>query len=423
MVTFLTLLLGVVWGPRQIDVGVPPGTAAVEIVVDGATAATRYAPPWRFVVDLGPAPAPHTLDAVAYGPAGAELSRARQVVNLPKPEAEAVLALLPGSGGRGRTAHLGWEAVTGPQPLSLVVTFDGKPIPAANPARIELPPFVPEQVHFLRASLLFPNGVRTEADLTFGGRDRDETSKELTAVAVRLPRGKVPPLEAMAGWLEAGGAPLRVVAAEEGDARVVFVIDADGPDAFQSVRASVLFPDMIGNFSDPTAVRTMTAYAHTSPGSQTVYDVYLRSFPLNLRSGLLAALAEESVSDPLACPRYADAATAAGLLAAQWSHPRALVLVLTGNPDASILPAEHARSFLADLGVPLFVWVVGPGGSEAAAHWGQARIVKTRAQFRAGFKELDATLSEQRILWIEGTHLPQFISVSATAPAGTAIAR
>ncbi|MEO8054170.1 MAG: hypothetical protein ABI768_03390, partial [Acidobacteriota bacterium] len=113
MLTFQTLLLGIVAGPREIDLAAPAGTAAVEIFLDGEGVARRTAPPWTFAVDFGAAPAPHHLDAVARDARGVELGRVRQRVNLPKPEAEAVLALLPGKGGKGRVASLRWEGAVG----------------------------------------------------------------------------------------------------------------------------------------------------------------------------------------------------------------------------------------------------------------------------------------------------------------------
>ena len=168
----------------------------------------------------------------------------------------------------------------------------------------------------------------------------------------------------------------------------------------------------------------LLAYGTESPRGADAYDVFPRSFPAYLRNGLLHALADVYVpSDGLSCPRTADAATAAGLLAASWSHPRAVVVVLTGNPDASVLSAAHARSYLADLGVPVFVWTAASAASSAAAPWGGARTVKTRADVRAAVRELEDAVREQRIVWVEGAHLPQSISVSAGAPAGVTVAR
>ncbi|MBK9062422.1 MAG: hypothetical protein IPL89_04385 [Acidobacteria bacterium] len=423
MLTYLTLLLGIVVGPREIELSAPPGTAAVEIFLDGEGVARRTAPPWTFAVDFGSAPSPHHLDAVARDARGVELGRVRQRVNLPKPEAEAVLALLPGKGGKGRIATLRWEGAVG-KPRAISLSFDGKPLSAPDPERIEVPAYVSESLHFLQAVVEFEKGARAEAEITFGGRDRDETSRALTAVALRVPGGKLPPAEAMSGWLVAGGEPLRVVATEGGEASIVFVLDADSPPAFRELADWSILPTRAGMFFSQPEVRMLLAYGTEEFGARTLYDAFPRSFPAYLGKGLLHALADVfPPGDGLPCPRVADAATAAGLLAASWSHPRAVVVVLTGNPDASVLSAAQARSYLSDLGVPVVVWIAASAAPEVAARWGGGRQVKTLPDVRVAVKELEATVREQRIVWVEGAHLPQSIFVSAAAPAGVAVAR
>ena len=228
----------------------------------------------------------------------------------------------------------------------------------------------------------------------------------------------------MSGWLAANGEPLRVVATEGGEASIVFVLDADSPPAFREVADWSIFPTRAGTFRGEPEVRMLLAYGTEESGARTTYDVFPRSFPAYLRRGLVHALADVyPPGEVLPCPRMADAATAAGLLAASWSHPRAIVIVLTGNPDASLLSAAEARSYLADLGVPVFVWTAASAALDAAAPWGPARSVKTRADVSAAVRDLESAVQEQRIVWVEGAHLPQSIFVTAAAPAGVAVAR
>jgi hypothetical protein len=424
VLTFLTLLLGIVSGPRAIALNAPPDTASIELFLDGEPAKYRSAPPWKFMVDFGSVPAPHHLDAIARNARGAEIGRARQRVNFPRLATEAALALLPGKGGTGRVARLVWESAVAAQPEKVTVTFDGKPLAAPNPERIELPPFVPERLHFLRAVADFPTGVSATAETTFGGRARDKTEKELTAFPVRVPRGTLPAPETMDGWFLANGAPLRVVATEESDPSIVVVLDADGPSAFRRMRDARILPGATGTFRGDPPVRTLLAYPSFAAGSQTDYDVFPRSYPVSTRRGLLPVLADVFVPwDGLTCPRLADAVVAAALTAAEYSHPRAVVLVLTGNPDASALSARAARSYLSDLGVPLVVWLTGSAAPVAAFDWGGGVDVHTRAALRPAVRSLEAALDEQRIVWVEGAHLPQSIAVSPKATAGVAIAR
>ncbi len=425
MLAFLTILLGIVTGPREIALTAPEATRSVEIFVDGRRVEVRRSPPWEFNVDFGALPAPHHLDAVARDGRDAEIGRVRQLVNFPRPEHVASLALLPGKGGKGRSARLDLESVVGSTPSRLAVSFDGKPLAAPDPLRIELPAFAPENLHFLRAVVELDRGGHAEAEITFGGRRHDESGHELTAVPLRVPRGEVPAPEAMTGWLVADGWTPRVVASEGGTASVVFVLDVDGPEAFEHLLLSAFLRVGFGKLHGDPEVRTITAYPEFAGGSRTTYEVFPRSLPLNLDRGLLEGLGNVAAAwyTRSACPRLADAVVAAGLVAAAWSHPRAVVLVLTGNPDASVQPVSHARSFLADLGVPLVVWTVGAAAPETAAAWGGSRPVRTLKEFRAAVRALDAVVAEQRIVWIEGIYLPQSVSLGPSAPAGVEIAR
>ena len=349
MLAFLTLLLGIVTGPREVELSVPEAARSVEVLLDGERVGLRFAPPWEFPVDFGVRPAPHHLDAVARDGRGAEIARVRQLVNFPRPEHEASLALLPGTGGKGRVARLDLESVVGSSPRRVAVTFDGRPIPASDLSRIELPPFVSERLHFLRATVDLDRGGRAEAEITFGGKRRDETLRDLTAVPLRVPRGKLPPAEEMTGWLVAEGTTPRVVATEGGEASVVFVLDVDGPKAFEALSFSSFFRAPIGSLRGGTEVRTITAYPEIVESTQTTYAVFPRSLPLNVDRGLLEALGNVSPAwyAVPACPLLADAVAAAGVAAAAWSHPRAVVLVLTGNADWSVRSEAQARAYLA----------------------------------------------------------------------------
>jgi hypothetical protein len=390
--------------------------------VDDELVVTIRQAPWEAVVDFGAAPAPHHLDAIGRNANGVEISRARQRINLPRPAAEATLTLLPGIGGSGRVARLSWESLVVAPPERITVTFDGKPLAAPNPERIAVPPFVPEQLHFLRAILDFRTDVSATAEITFGGRIRERTGKELTAFPIRAPRGMLPLPESMDGWFLADGAPLHVVAVEEGEPSTMFVLDSDGPYEFRQMREAWLLPNATGTLRG--TVRTLLAHPESERGRRTLYEIFPGTFPRSKGAGLLAILASVDVQrDGQPCPRIADAVAVAALAAAEHSHPRAVVLVLTGNRDVSLRTARDSRAFLSDLGVPLVVWTTGPAAPDAAVDWGESRNVRTRAAFREAVNSLEASLDEQRIVWVEGTHLPQSIFTSPNAPAGIALVR
>ena len=202
MLTFLTLFLGLVSGVRTVELAAGGDVAAIEVRLDGKAVGRVTSPPWSINVDFGDPPKPHELSAVAFAQDGKELAKVLQKINLPRSLAEATLTLVPGSGGKGRTARLRWVCAIASEPTRIAVTFDGRPIPSSDPARIGLPDFVPEQLHFLKADLDFPRNIAASAEITFGGQSRDETQAELTAIAVLSEKKKTGPVD---GAFEAGG--------------------------------------------------------------------------------------------------------------------------------------------------------------------------------------------------------------------------
>jgi len=93
MVTFLTLFLWLMTGVHQVEVSVDSSVVSVEIVLDGRKVGVATAPTWSFDCDFGEKPRPHELVAVAFDADGIETGRARQFVNLPRPDAEVEIVL------------------------------------------------------------------------------------------------------------------------------------------------------------------------------------------------------------------------------------------------------------------------------------------------------------------------------------------
>ncbi len=418
MVSFTTLLIGLVFGQIQVSLAVSADVAWVDLLLDGGRVA-RVEAPWTASLDLGRPPAPHELVAVAFDAGGRELARARQWVNRPRPAAEAAFALDRDSVGRYRFARLTWTCLTSGRPTSIAVTFDGRPLAVTDPSRIELPTHVPEQVHFLRAELKFDGDVSATAEVAFGGRRKDEALKELTAVPVVLERSaSIPEAEGLAGWFLAGEAALPVVAVEEGGKEVVFVCDTAAQR--EMGRPQLTRGDSRdGSLAPDANVRFLPTEPRSTLHSGFLARVYPISRPLagtRIRSAARSFFGRPA--SPSGPQRIADAVATAAIAAASGERRRAVVLVLGSSVgDESDLSTEEARAFLASLGVPLHVWQTGPTAAKTARSWkdDDRRLVRSQLDFASALAALDESLERQRVVWVEGAHLPQAIRLGPSA--------
>ena len=434
MLTFLTLFLGLVAGVRTVDLSVGSSVATVEIRLDGNPVGRLGSPPWSLNVDFGDTLKPHELSALAFGRDGQIVAKVLQKINLPRSLAEASLTLLPGEGGKGRFARLSWQCVLAPEPSKAAVTFDGRPLPFSDLQRIPLPPFVPEQLHFMKADLDFPRNITASAETTFGGPGRDETQAELTAVAILADRRKAGSLD---GALEAAGQSLKVVAVEEdGPAEIAVVLDEAARPALAKLAARFdTTPPVDPRFpvasSGPTLLKRIGPLGSgqrlrfTWPLTENFehggnrYEIFPRSEDYDRsQGGFLFLLTHVFAPGILPAPRLADAVAVAGLSSVARNRARAVVLVLGGSTDASALSAAGARRYLSALGVPLFVWTTGPRAAAAGEAWaGAADLadVSTLALFDAAARRVTSLLARERIVWVEGAHLPQDVGLSASA--------
>lgn len=418
MISFVTLFLGLVLGTKPVEVAAGPSVASVELLLDGRVAASLAGPPWRADVDFGSSLAPHFLVAVARGADGREVARVLQRLNVHHPMAEASLVLLPGTGGTGRTARLTWTSAGHEPPHRVRVTMDGQVLQAPNPAAIELPPFRPEDAHFLRAELDFPDVYGATAELVFGGRRSDSAEAELTAVPATF-RGEPPKPEQMDGWFLAGGRDARVVAVDTSPGDIVVVRDETAVGALARLPVYLTRDHSLAKGQRLWFAWPVTRHpGHVAPG----YEVFLRSPDLSYERSLSTIFDSAETPDPAAPPRFADAVAMAAISAAAANNPRAVVLVLGQTPDASALTPETVRGFLASLNVPLFVWTLPGADAARARRWGAPVAFTRRGDFVGAARALTKAVAAQKVVWLEGAHLPQAIRVGPKAR-GVTIAR
>jgi hypothetical protein len=420
VISFVTLLLGIVVGVRPVEVATDPAVVAVEFRLDGRLLTVLTAPPWKLLVDFG-APLPHDLVAVARNGEGAEIGRAVQRLPL-RSLAEATLTLLPGTGGRGRAARLAWASALSAKPERVELTMDGQALATNDLERIALPDFRPADVHVLRAVLDFKQGTQATTELLVGGVKREasngpetmreSTQAELTAVPVVF-GGRAPKESEMEGWFLADGQPVHVEAVEESPGEIVVVKDERAGSWLAELEgrhwylAPYLAPLRKGQrlrFCWPGILGPGDA----APG----YDVFLRSSDYvapQYVSNLLIVVWPPEFHGPT---RLADAVAVAALSAAAGNRPRAVVLLVAGPDDESHMPVDWVRGYLRALRVPLFVWAKN---KKIASSWGKVDVLTNVGDLDGAASRLTKAVERQRIVWLEGGHLPQAISLSPKA--------
>jgi hypothetical protein len=113
--------------------------------------------------------------------------------------------------------------------------------------------------------------------------------------------------------------------------------------------------------------------------------------------------------------RIADAVAVAGQQAMAQNRRRAVLLVLSGNEkDSSEYDPATVRRYLAALRVPLFVWTLEAPGATAAA-WGPSENISVVSTLYRAAGEIRQQLDSQRIVLVDGRHLPQSIVLSPAA--------
>jgi hypothetical protein len=429
MIAFVTLLLGLISGAYPIEVTVSGPVAAVEFTLDGAAAGRVEHSPWVGQVNLGGDLLPHQLTARALDAQGREIASATQWLNLPRPPAEVQLLLEDDAKGAPRSARLTWQSVNGVSPASIALTLDGAPLTVDGSGRAALPPKDLSSLHVLAADLWFPPGVTAHQDLAYGGQYGSAVSTELTALPVRVhPGAALPPPPGLAGWFTSGGQPLTAGAIEDGPGKVIVVRVPTGQEISDKLAASnrrqsyLDFRDRM-QLGPEDRVRFLSLASSPYRQSKIPAELFGLSRELTPKDGGVFWLLSgyTYLNTPKAGEqRIADAVAVAGLQAAAENDRRAVVLVLGGHEqDASRYDPAVVRRYLAAVHVPLFVWNLYGTGSSAARSWmeswGRVEDISTLPKLEAAVNRLKAELASQRIVWLDGRHLPQSIALGPQA--------
>jgi hypothetical protein len=429
-ISFLTLFFGLLSGPYPVEMAVNGPVAAVEVTLDGGAAVRLAAPPWKAKLDFGPALAPHRIVARALDARGRELARTEEWANLPHPAARAGIVLEGNKAGPPRAARVAWTNVQGETLESMSLTFDGRPLTLDAAGRAALPAHNLRSLHILAAEVRFKPERTARADVAYGGQYGSEVSTELTAVPLHLRSGRLPAPGKLAGWLTQGGRPLTVAAVEEGPAQL-FVVRVPGTQEIARKLGSKGTPP--GDFEMRLDKEDRIRFLQSSPdrveGSDEARDLFSLSGPYTATEGGLPWLLRRAGANGDAGPegtagtpsletrRIADAVAVAGLEVTTENRRRAVLLVLSGDErDAGVYAAAAVRRYLAALRVPLFVWTLGtPAPGSFAASWGATEDVSAVKNLYRAFEDLRAELRSQRIVLVDGRHLPQAVTLGPAA--------
>lgn len=283
-------------------------------------------------------------------------------------------------------------------------------------------------MHLLSAELVFAEGRTARVDAAFGGDLGEEAQSQLTAVPLVLEPGtKLPALPQLQTWFREGETPLRVLGVDEEPFDVVLILDqavwtvlaserGATPGALQSewknLESGLLTFDAAGPDDDRlfVGIAVPQLLSGSDGSTRVIFPAYE---PVEfVASRFRARLANMSLKlAVLGTQLLADAVASTGAFVAASNRPRAVVLLLAGSPnDASAIPPAGARGYLEDMHVPLLVWSLLKDGE--VGKWGTAEDVSSHnLMFRAA-QRLSERLSAQRIVWLEGAHLPQRIRLA-----------
>jgi hypothetical protein len=421
MVTFVTLFLSLLTGVHNVEVAVDGPVARVEILLDQRVIGKLTGPPWHIACDLGDALRPHELVAVAYDQDGAELHRARQLVNLPRPQVETRVALVSDPGGWPDAVRVFWEAADTEEPLSLYAIFDGQVLQPDDDGLYSLPLYDPDETHIVSAEARFLDGLTARSDVTFGGRYGSQVATELTAVPIVVD-GPPPTIAELTGMFRVRGEVLVPAALEKAGRRVYLVRDQAALAELRHVqitqdriRPSHRFNSTGLGFEPVSRERDQLHFVVANPTARRGRFLYPTSTGIAVRTQDVGWIVTHLSNRDSAIrgQRPTDAAAVAAVQAAAQGAPRAVVLVLSENPrDQSHYRPRDVRRYLESLRVPLFVWTTGP---TPTPEWGETRTIGATRALRRAEKELFAELARQWIVWLEGDHMVNEVELMRTA--------
>lgn len=404
----LSFPIGLIAGEVPVDVDLGPSRAPADLYLDGTKVCALSAASTRCMVDLGEDLHVHLLELVRRNPDGGAAERAARWVNRPGQEAEAAILLARRSadgicGGRLVFSHPAKQT-----PVKVSAEDNGRGLLIGDDGRSFRYPCPDTGVpHLITASAVFADGARAEA-VTLAGGFGSSTDAGLASVALVDDGASGRDCGALAASLGP-----QVTSAGDTGFEVVFVLD---PRArFRKLADSGRDTMMAGGrrFGSPHPTwRRAFATLHSSAGLWYVRPDAILSRVNGFGQGRerwldeLFAIGAQGIDGDL---RIADAVAASGLVAAAGPTRRAVVLILGsgGRDDVSTFTPAQARSYLAEVGVPL---VVLRNGKRSDDGWPDGLPVRNMAFLAAALEDLRASLDRQCIMWLPNDLEPQTVA-------------
>lgn len=384
-------LLGLVNGEFPVSIYVDPKVQRVELLRNGQRIGEVKGAPWQALINFGPELVPHELTAVAYDAAGNEIGRDTQLVNLPRPAAEAAIDLR--RDGEGFRVSVQWKHIGEAKVRDIAWKVDGKSF-GAGEASLRLPALEPRNLHVVGVEVKFWDGVVARQERVFGGLFNEEMPTELTAALVHTREGSTDP----ASCFRLNGQPVPAAAVEKSEALVVLVRDPDPAVARRAFRgAQARFRWSL----DDVDLRIMwpTATTVVEKDGRSAANLFEHSQLIDGKMGTHALLTGRGGPRKNE-RRYADAVAVSGVYAAVGGKRRAVVLVVGKEKDASKQDAAVVRRYLERIGVPLVVWSLIGRKPEVTNVWGEVVDVSSLQKLHQATEELRQELERQRVAWL-----------------------
>ncbi len=412
-IVFLSLFLGLVTGVRTVELQVSPTIHSVVITVDGEMIGKIDHPPWRADVDLGASLIPHALEAVGYDENNVEVARARQILNVPRPMAEAAI-VLRWEHNKPVGVDMRWVNRYQLEPRDVRITVDGRRLKVDKSHHATLPDLDMSALHIVTAEVKFVAGITARSETVIEGSAgyNASTDAQLTAVAVNQRNGDT---DAAVDCFVSNGTALQASAIEKSKALVIFVKD---PDAAEARRA---YGPVVAGWGDwstrratrqklqldsDTASRLLSPVANTyTAGDQIPMTIFEQTVDIESRQGGLIWLLTRPTRASAMPRRFADAVATAGVSAMSEGRRRAVVLILSATRDESYYSPLTVRRYLASIGVPLLVWSLSGPRPDLAQSWGEVTDVSTEELLSEATSRLGQMIAVQRIVWINADPL------------------